>query len=228
MIDLSIRLEDFAPSKLICLAENLDRRYGGRSIQAFLFSTREAARYSIPVTVDPSPAQLRYRFAFHGYYSHNRETGEQFLQIMPSVHGQEHGSPFLTQIDLPANGAPVCRLAIDNRCLLEFHDLGKPSTQEAPNPSGAITIGATIGRNGKVSNLKVTGAAVASEKDRPVLAEAALANLRTWRFEPVARTSPIRITYRFRISNTPPTANDRWMRFKLPEEVSLTSFRSKL
>jgi TonB family protein len=226
-VDVSIRLEDFAPSRLTCLAGALKRAYSGRNIAAYVFSSHEAAVGYLPTAIDPSPDAQEYQTKLHGYYFYNSEKHEEYLLIFPNRNHQEVDSPLITRIDLPAERVPTCKLAIHNRCLLEFREIHYPPAGNRANVSGTVTIAATIRRDGAVSDVKLAAARVDSEEAQPLFVNSAIQNLKTWRFETSGRKESLRITYRFELSDSPPTGWRRLMQFRLPDEVTIESVRAK-
>jgi hypothetical protein len=73
LLGISIRLEDFAPDRLVCLAEALRQKYPERNVAALIFSSRQAAQGYFPGSIDPPPRSVTYQSKLHGYYSYNKE-----------------------------------------------------------------------------------------------------------------------------------------------------------
>jgi hypothetical protein len=218
LIRVSMRLEDLAPRRLICLAEAIKRKYPGRNVSAFIFDSYEAARDYFPSSVEQNPFAIACQSHLHGFYVYNKEKHDDYLLIVPDAFSLEVDSPFTTRIDLPSVGAPVCKLAIDGRCLLEFHPIESPF-EDRPGVPGRVTLAASIRRNGLVSNLTVVGAEAEPPEGRAALIDWARGNLSTWRFEPGPHTDRLRITYRFEPRETAGQRPE--VRFVLPDEVSI-------
>lgn len=217
LLKISLRQEDFAPKRLICLAGALKQKYAGRSVFANIFNSYEAARGWIPA-IERTDYTIACQSHMHGFYSYDKEKREEYLLIDPDAFAQEVDSPFTTRIDLPFTGTPVCKLAINGRCLLEFFPI-EPPFGDRPDVAGWVTLTASLGRNGFVSNVTVAGANAEPPEGKAALVDRAGGNLRTWRFEPAPHTDGLRITYRFEPSKTANRPTE--VRFALPDEVSI-------
>ena len=217
LLKISLRQEDCAPKRLICLAGALKQKYAGRSVFANIFDSYEAARGWIPA-IERTDYTIACQSHMHGFYSYDKEKREEYLLIDPDAFVQEVDSPFTTRIDLPFTGTPVCKLAVKGRCLLEFDHI-EPAFGEWPAIAGTVTLAASIGRNGVVSNLTVLGVDAEPPEGKAALVDRAGGNLRTWRFEPARHTDRLRITYRFKPSKTAGQGTE--VRFALPDEVSI-------
>jgi len=220
-IDISIRLEDFAPERLICLAGALRQKYTGRDVAAYIFSSRDAALGYLPGSIDPSPKVVEYQSKLHGYYFYSKEKHDNHLLIVPDVRSQEVDSPSTTRIDLPVTGTPVCRLAINGRCLLEFQHIYYPSVEGKAKISGGVILAGNIRRDGVLSDLAVVDAKVNPPERQAVLVDSAMLNLSTWRFEPGKHKDGVRITYNFEVSDSPSLGQETSVRFRLPYEVRI-------
>lgn len=215
-LNISIRLEDFAPERLICLAEALRSKYPHRDVLAFIFSSREAALGYVPL-IERIPQLWDYEAKLHGIYTYNKEKHEDQLLILPDGHSQRVGSPLNTQINLPLTVMPVCRLTLDGRCLIEFQHIYYPRSIEARTEiSGRVTFAGTFRRDGVLSDLTVVGAEVSPPELQSILVDAAKSNLSTWRFEPGKYEDAVRITYRFEGADSPTVENGGGLRFRLP------------
>ncbi len=220
-IHISIRLEDFAPGKLICLAEALRQRYPGRNVTAFIFSSREAAVGWSPHPIEQTPKSFESDSKFHGCYFYDKEKHEEYLLITPDGHSQQVDSPLNTRMDLPVTGAPACRLAIGGRCLLEFEHIDYPSTEDGTKIFGRVTIAGNIQRDGAVSGLAVVDAKVNPPERQSVLVKWAVHNLGTWRFEPAKHKDRVRIRYDFEVTDSPLVGYEHNVQFRLPDEVKI-------
>jgi hypothetical protein len=225
-IDISIRLEDFAPERLICLAGALRQKYTGRDVAAYIFSSRDAALGYLPGSIDPSPKVVEYQSKLHGYYFYSKEKHDNHLLIVPDVRSQEVDSPSTTRIDLPVTGTPVCRLAIDGRCLLEFQHIYYLSFEGKTEISGRVTLGGVIRRDGAVSDLAVVDAKVNPPERQSVLVDWAKEHLGTWRFEPGRHKDRVRITYSFVVADSPLVGHGTDVQFRLPYEVRIETGRT--
>ena len=151
-IDIAIRIEDFAPKRLVCLAASLKEKYPQRNIRALIFSSPEAAR-DYRVGSQELPAKVvEARLKLHAVYSLNRGTSEEYIRMRPEE--SQYAPRFSTRIDLPAPGTPYCTLAIHDRCLLEFRHIYYPTVEGRPEISGQVTLTGAILRNGTLSRSK--------------------------------------------------------------------------
>jgi hypothetical protein len=225
-IDISIRLKDFAPERLICLAGALRQKYPERNVAAFIFSSHEAALGYVPVSVEQTPVFVEYQSKLHGYYFYNKEKHDNYLLITPDGRSQEVDSQFTTRLDLPVTGTPVCRLAIDGRCLLEFQHIYYLSFEGKTEISGRVTLGGVIRRDGAVSDLAVVDAKVNPPERQSVLVDWAKEHLGTWRFEPGRHKDRVRITYSFVVADSPLVGHGTDVQFRLPYEVRIETGRT--
>src|SRR3981081_3285456 len=77
MIGISVSLPDFAPSRLVCLADALKRRYSNRnSISVFIFSEPSAAQHFIFPGVEKSPRIGKWAAQMHAAYFYDVSKGE--------------------------------------------------------------------------------------------------------------------------------------------------------
>ncbi len=220
-IDISIRLRDFTPERLICLAGALRQKYPGRNVGVSMFSSLEAAHGYSPTTMDPSPVIVYSQSKLHGHYSYNKDTHEDYLLIMPDAFSRRVNSPSTTRIDLPVAREPACRLAINGRCVLEFEHIDYPFVEGNAQVSGRVTLSGSIGRDGTLSPLIVASAEVSPPQQRSVLVDWARHNLSTWRFEPAKRNDVLRITYDFADTRFPSNGFEDGVQFRLPDEVRI-------
>jgi len=226
-VHISIRLEDFAPERLICLAEALRQKYPVRDrLSAFIFSSRDAARNFVP-PVEQTAMTYYNDSKFHASYVYDRGRNEDYLFIVPDGHRDQTDSPFNTRINLPATGTPVCRLAMNGRCLLEFeHIYDSPISRSsvAHGIQGQVSLSASIGENGVLTKVIVVDAKADSPEQRSTLADWATRNIRTWRFEPSKHEDEVRLTYYFEVTDSPVKDEDS-VQFHLPVEVRVKTMR---
>ncbi len=219
-INISIRPKDFAPERLICLAGALRQKYPERNVVAFMFSSHDAALHYGP-SAEQTASSMYFQSRLHGYYSYDKEKHEEYLLIMPDARSQEVNSPFTTRIDLPVAGTPACKLAIRGRCLLAFDHMYYPSVQGNAETSGRVTLTGTIRRDGTLFGLAVTDAKSNCSARTPVLVDAAMGNLGTWRFAPAKRQDSVRLTYEFEVAGPPSAGYENGMDLRLPDEVRI-------
>jgi hypothetical protein len=227
-----MRLEDFAPERLIRLAKMLKEEYAGRNMEVLLFSSSKAAMGFTPRGGEQTPLTIYCQSKLHGYYVYSKEKHEEYLRIHPDSLGSKVGLPFATRIDLPVAATPSCKLSINNRCLLEFQHIyypsvgGYPTTQGSTQHSGSITLTGHIRGDGTMSDLVVAKAEVNPPERTLMLADWARSNLRTWRFEPTKHIDAVRITYVFEVTDFPSFGQEDGVQFRLPDEVRIESYRA--
>jgi len=116
---VSIPLKDFAPARLVCLAQAFRRRYRSQNkIEILILSSRNAARLADPYPV-PEDTSLRkgvpqkesmlsfWLRHLHGFYFYDAEKHEEHVDIRPFGSDFE-GGPDNTRINLPTTGTPRC------------------------------------------------------------------------------------------------------------------------
>jgi hypothetical protein len=218
-LHISIGLQDFAPSRLICLATVLKQRYGGRNVSAAIFSSYKAAVAYAPVTVEENPIFRAAQAKLHAFYTYDKPAEKDQLLILPDGLNHKAGSPFTTRIDLPVSGPVVCSLELSQRCLLEIEHIEYPLAGDRAAVSGVVTLSGNIAQNGVMSDVAVVEAKVSPIGHRSLIVNWAVHNLRTWRFEVGNHKDPVRITYRIEVSDFSPTWHEAHVEFRLPSEV---------
>ncbi len=224
----SIKLDDFAPNRLVCLAAVLRKQYSGRvKIFVPIFSDSNAAKSfrGIP-DIDRSPPGSReadfQRYALqhylHGLYSYDVTRNEEYIVLKPLSGIGDLSSD--VRINLPFDGASHCH-QISGRCLLSSDPIEYPVAMSDDSPSQSVTIQAMITREGNVTNARNVGSPAESAVALQFLQET-LANIRTWRFEPTKQVDTLQLTYHYRV------APDLWrgihqVQFNLPNSVVLSA-----
>jgi hypothetical protein len=229
-LHVSIRLEDFAPMRLVCLAETLRQRYPSRNLWAAIFSSSKAAQGFSPGG-EKTPLAMFNESKLHAIYTYNKEERDDHLLLLPDGNNQRVDSLLQTRMDLPLAGVPVCKLAISGRCLLEFQHLVYPSAQYPstvpPNGiAGEVSLTGRIERSGVLTNIRLAEARVDSPETQAILVDWAIRNFHTWRFEPAERQSDVRLTYKFELTDAPLDPNQS-VQFRLPDEVRIRMERRR-
>jgi hypothetical protein len=225
LLDISISLREFAPRRLICLAETLQRRYPGReTINIFIFSSPVAARLYTPIQLEgPSGSYGKvsgpgYSRELHAIYTFDALKHEERIDIKPRGSIVELDTD--TRIQLPATTVPLCRLAIDSRCVLAMEDVPYPSEVTAADDSTTVTLSAIVTRGGKVKRIKVVGSTSVPVERAGVFARHAIAHLASLRLEEAAHESILRTTYSYVLDRS--MATDRMkVYFGFPNEVTI-------
>lgn len=90
VLGISIRLEDFAPDRLTCLAGELRRGFPARSVMAEIFSSHQAALHYSPGNVDVPQAAKEAQLKMHGSYTYDAKTHEEYVEILPDGDSWAH------------------------------------------------------------------------------------------------------------------------------------------
>ncbi len=220
LITISVGPSGFAPTRLICLAQHLKHKYPHRDlITAFFFESHEAAVNYSPGTLDLGPKAVQYQSQMHASYYFNAGKHEEYLLLMPDPFVHDPESPFNTRIDLPFSGAAACTLQVTNRCLLTFRHILYPWQEGKAEVSGSVTVTGIINRAGRIMRLAVAEARVDPRRERKVLVDATVNNVKTWHFEASNQRTRIRITYSFELADSPSLKYKTEVQFALPQRV---------
>jgi TonB family protein len=232
VMSISMRIEDFAPERLICLAEVMKQRYRDRkSISIIFFSSHNAALIYRASTFNYDPVMKEAEAQMHGAYLYDKDKQADFVDIYPE--GGESGinlDAFRTKIELPVSSKPQCRLQISNRCLLALNDITYPTEAEKARITGTVTLAGTISRNGKMAGVKIAGTNITLTNGKNLLADAALQNLKTWQFEQSKHKDSFRITYSYAINVPAGRTGQLELRPELPNymHISIIPFKDNL
>ncbi|MGA3205261.1 MAG: energy transducer TonB [Bryobacteraceae bacterium] len=215
---ISMPLVDFTPGKLVCLATSLKERYRDyHYITINIFSSHEASRALI-YGQESNRETMATLSQMHAEYSFDADKHEDYVEIMPTGalpgYSFPRPGPFSTRIDLPAETTPHCKLEIDNRCLIALEQFPYPAELLKSQPSGSVTLTATIIRAGKVDHIRVV-------KAESIPASAAIQNLSSWRLEPGPREESLHITYSYAIDNSLRKMDGMQVQWALPNAVSI-------
>jgi hypothetical protein len=209
--------------KLACLCETLRKnRTEYKTFGVFIFDSYEAAKHFMPLLPEGSPTKKWYEWARsnHAVYSFEADKHEENLDIMPTGY---MGDPSLTNtFDLPLSRTQRCTVEVQNRCLIAaMEEITYPQEALRTRGSGAIDLEGVIGRDGAVTGLHLTRADVKPSGEKGRLANAALRDLRTWRFDAAEQSSPIRIVYSFAVDSSLAPGAAPKVRWTSPDHVSV-------
>ena len=219
-IGISIRLQDFAPHRLLCLATTLRERYSSRQdVSILIFSDRDASRHYVPSATESSSEKIRNASKMHALYTFDAEKREEYVLLMPDPLIQDPTSPLNTKWDLPNSNEIACNLRICHRCLLEFRHLSYPWQDGGALASGVVTLTGTISRNGAVGKIDLVGVEASRAADRSLLVNAAVGNLKSWRFENALTEEKLRISYAFVLTRGSGLKFGTQVSFSLPDRV---------
>jgi TonB family protein len=105
--------------------------------------------------------------------------------------------PLLTKLHLPLAGKPHCEVEIEGRCLLAaMGNVTYPPDARHAKSSGKVVLAASIDPDGSVRGIRI------SESMSNGLANAAIRDLRTWRFDAADRRDLFRVTYSYEIDES--------------------------
>jgi TonB family protein len=196
---VSIQPRDLTLDKLTCLARALrNRRRDRKSFSVLFFDSDEAAKYFQPPVEGYPPRWPKWAKELHAIYSFDADKHEESLDILPL--GYNTGPSLVSRIDLPPSTPPRCRVEIQNRCLIAAAEkITYPREALKSRASGVIVLKAAIGRDGRVTGLRVAEANVQPSEEKARLANATLQDLKGWRFDAAGHNDPIQITYAFAI-----------------------------
>lgn len=227
-ISISIQLTDFVPSRLICLAPELKARYRDKNINAWIFSSPDAARryhgdidfgdvFPVPGSTGVPRGTEDFAKELHGIYTYKRDTHEESLEVKPlGMSGEEPGD---TRIDLPIKAVPRCNVELAGRCLISLDYPRYPvSTRETV--SGSVTLTGTVTRQGRVVNIQVVEADIKPTSRTTAIVDATLRNLGTARLQPASHEDAIRLTYSYVIDRSLQPGQDR-PDFDLPNKITV-------
>jgi TonB family protein len=220
LMSISVRLEDLAPRKLVCLAETLRRGYSGKSkIDVLIFTSREAAeQYSTGNEGDfegrrRGRSRVQLELDLHGTYVFDAVKGEHFVEIHP-------GWTLYSRIPLPVTEAPRCRYEVNARCLLAVGDYVYPQEVNLRGGEGTVRLSVTIGKDGRVGRSTV----LTSDVNDLALQKAALRTVTAWRFEPSSKMDAFEIDVIYRLGE-PAQRGQLLVDVALPSRVTMTAGR---
>jgi len=227
-MDINIRLQDFVPQRLVCLAEALKRQYGDRkSIEIYIFSDHTAAkRVILPSELSiegSSPEADQWTAQMHAMYLYHSDEQEEYLYIMPDPLRSSRDWTFNTRIDLPITATPKCRLELNSRCLLALPHIKDSWNDPKARPEGSVTLTATITRGGGVAALRAAELNVNPREYADLLASLALQNIKGWRFEDSQHEDAIRISFSYSQAVPKDVAPTPGMQIKLPNLVIMVN-----
>jgi TonB family protein len=234
---ISMKLADFAPQRLVCLAGALkDQFHNRKNITVLMFSAVDAAKYWGPSLPDYAPAegakqQRRQSYTFlnsnlHAVYSYDADKRDEHLDISPFGSAVAYRGPHDTKIDLPAPAKPHCHYEIADRCLLALDDISYPGEALQAKVSGTVTLTGIVGRDGRMTRIQVAEASSSVSEEKQLFVREAVNNLRTWRLESAAQRDAIRITYSYVIDTSllykGPYIGQVTVEFALPHQLTIT------
>jgi len=201
---------------LICLANVLKQKYRAPEVSVGIFNSYRAAVNYSPLGVEYTENAVRWASMRHAEYYYSTEKHEEYLLLVPDALSVGVNSPFSTRIDLPVTGKPSCKLQIHDRCLVTFDHIAATSE----DGSGTVTLTARIEQSGAVSDVRIPDWGAITSSQQQALADFAMRNLRTWRFEQSRTKDEMRIMYSLEWVHTP-LKDGVEVQFMLPDRVNI-------
>jgi len=211
-----IALRDFAPERLLCLVQSLERRYNRpKYVSIEIFSSVKDARTCFPdIPLGDAVFTCPQR---HAEYEFNAISNQRFIHLLPMGSPTWGGED--TLVNLPATTLRPCRLELDHRCVLEVKNLDYPDDMLDARVSGSVTVIGTISRQGNATTIEVLDADARDVRNRrvpaDVLARAVTENVGTWQFEALTRETTFRITFDFEMNDNAIAS----VEFRLPSRI---------
>jgi TonB family protein len=223
MMNISIPMSDFAPNRLVCLAQTLKERYGEqRGIEVLIFSTRAAAmHYTMPLSGDSVKPRVNWAARMYATYFFHPDKHEEYLYLTPDPMRPSIDSPLVTRIDLPVTNLPACPLRINGRCLVALEDIEYPNEALKAKMSGTVTLTGIVSREGKITHIQVAEANSSPAEGKDLLVREAANNLSTWHLEEARQVESVRITYSFVIDSSLPRRGQVDVQLALPNQVTI-------
>jgi hypothetical protein len=204
------------------LAQVLKQRYHDRSsLDVLIFSSHDAAKKWIVLTMHSGPQAFKWETYFHGAYSYDPLLHEEYINISPDPLQSQIGSRTETQINLPIVGPPQCKIQLNGRCLLVLPAIW-PFRHEAvwDREWGSVALAGKVAPNGRIGDIRVVESLLSAGENGDFLKKVAIQNLKAWRFEAASHPDAIRMTYEYRY--TPPgPAGRTWqmpVKMELPDK----------
>jgi TonB family protein len=217
-------LRDFTPRNLVCLATSFQDRYRDRqNILVYVFSSYRESK-GIITQMEFSEEDVRAFQLIHAVYKFDAAKPENHVRVLPAgayIHSIPMDGYYSTTINLPATGTPHCRLEINNRCLVAMDYVAYPGEARRLNETGTIVVAATVGRSGKVGNVRVVETESVPGGAQSQLAIAAVYTLSNWTFEPGLKTDAIQIAFSYSIDNSLRHVDGTQVEWDLPRTVTI-------
>jgi len=222
---ISIKTEDFAPDRMICLARALKKQHQDRNMIGITIcdSPWAAKHYSPPIADSINYEPIKDAAPqCHGMYYYNKNKNIEGIGILPrGVIVDDNSVAFDTSIDLSISTKPQCKLQINNRCLIALKNIEYPAYAISKGYNGTVTLNATIDRSGTVKGVKVAEKNFTSAEGSEFFVKEAFENLQTWRFEKAKHEDLIHITYSYTSSVPKGHGGIGRISFDLPKQVNI-------
>lgn len=195
MLNISVKKNDLAPGRLVCLAAALRRHYSNRSqVDVLIFTSQAAAKhYTGPFVGDSPFPRKNWSLENHARYFLDAKKNEEYIVLMP--WGQNR--TFETRIMLPAATVQRCTLEFAVRCVLAMERVDYPFNALKAKVMGSVELRGRIRPDGIVGDVQPIVAEASPAGEEKLLVDSALQNLATWKFETAPHTDTFRVIYSY-------------------------------
>jgi TonB family protein len=197
---ISVEPGDVTVDNLLCLAQGLHATYPEwRDVIVLFFASREAATgwkagWQLMEFKGATPPFRKWEKEMRAGYFLGIEQREEYLLLMP-FGWNSRSDEMSTRIDLPIRVPRNCRVALASRCLMAWDQFDYPSDPGAEAISGSVNVEGRVGRDGAVTSVRSTDGGAFPSTTAKLIANAAVKQIKSWRFEPSTREDQFRITY---------------------------------
>ena len=237
LLRLTVGQGDFTVAGLVCILQTLKEQrpdWATKRVGVAIFTDDEAASHFDPGDQYRSPDLGKYDSELRAIYSRNADGSDESLAITPVGLTGEGG--YDSTIDLSPGSTFHCRLELNGRCLFSLRPIRYPKDALTAGAAGKVTLSATVRTDGTVADVKVTQVNGVPTEWANSFAEAAAANLESWRVEPATRQHSLSLTFSYVIdplvhADKPPTNPEKALaqrlggytdvRFELPDQITI-------
>jgi len=222
-MSVAIDLRDFAPERLLCLADSLAARYKrDKFVDIDFFSSRDAALTCLPdIPLVDAVVQCPQR---HAEYRFNAKQHSILMLPMGNPEGDAY-----TSVDLPARTLRPCRLEIAHRCFLELTAPDHEYETLAALISATVVVSGTIDRSGRAEAFEIRVATAKNVRNEKAPADpvvrTVIESVRSWRLEESERETPFNVRFEFDITDD---LSESSLEFRLPHRVIVRATPSLL
>jgi hypothetical protein len=196
LVKVSVPRPQFTLANLVCLVRALKKeRVSEQGVTILIFDARYAADEWVISELEVSPSSIRNDRLMRATYVLRPSKHQESLTLTPL--GWHSGSNVDSRIDLTVDAPQPCRFAVDNRCLLVFDAFDLDRLPSMENAAGSVVLHGRIGAGGELGRLRVASISGKAAAVCRRLSTVAIANVKTWWFEPASRGTDIRITLHF-------------------------------
>ena len=194
-----VHSKDMTLDNLICLRQGLKARHPDwRNVTVLVFSSKQAAVAFEVDKIASSGVVGAFDREVRAAYWLGGANESDTLTLMPLGWELLQDGDYNTVVEFPAQRPPRCRAESNRRCVLALERIRYPPEALRHNVSGAVVVAGKIDKAGHTFDGRIVDAGDRSTQ-KDFLAQAALANLKTWRLEPVTREEAFRVTFSYSV-----------------------------